>query len=726
MAVIQKIRNKYGKVAGAVIAIALIGFIFMDAASGRFGDLLGRNSSVAKVDGEKIDVKDFSQRTKEYETLYSIYNASRPIDDAARAQMDEQVLNAMVYEKLADKQCEKLGLTTTDEEKKDLIYGVNPDPMVRQFSIEGTPIFNNQQTGMFDPQYVKGFEQQLPQIDQTGKIKEQWQSVKDYVVRASSVNKFNYMFIAAAYTPHYLLQRSVKDMSSMAAIRYVKIPFTTIGDNEVQVSDDDIKAYMQEHIAQFTTYDPTRSMEYVSFDVKPSADDSAKALTSLQQMKGDFATTKDNENFINSKSDDKFVEGYLTKKTFPSQYADSIFNMPVGTVFGPYLENGAYKLTRVIEKKEMPDSVKVRHILVRIKSQGRDIRTDSQAKMRLDSAIAAIKSGMPFKDVVTKFSDDDNTKTNGGEYNFTAAQRIQLGKQISKEFADVCFENKPGSTATIKVKNDAYEGYHYIEVEEQKNMEMTYDVGTITKNIFASDNTENAAYSKATQFAGEATGADKFDDAAKKEGLSTKMGDNVRVNDFQIQGIGPSREIIRWMYDAKTGDVSNVFHVEGRYIVARLTSIQDKGLMTLTPENRNRIEVDVRAQKKGALIADKYKSLGSLDAIAQTSKQQIQQADSLNAGQAFIPNAGYEPKVVGYAFYQGLPLNKVSPGIKGQGGVYFIMVTNRWTAQQDPHMMDQLRQQQMMMQSQQRNNTGQALQQTVIRKADIKFWGDNI
>ena len=136
MAVIQKIRNKYGKLAGGLIAFALVGFILMDAASGRFGDLFGRNTSVAKVDGEKIDVKDYTIRVKEIETLYPLYSRSKTLDDATRAQVSEETLRQMIYELLAKKQIDKLGITTTKEEEKEMVYGAGADPMIQQFQFQ--------------------------------------------------------------------------------------------------------------------------------------------------------------------------------------------------------------------------------------------------------------------------------------------------------------------------------------------------------------------------------------------------------------------------------------------------------------------------------------------------------------------------------------------------------------------------------------------------------------
>ena len=134
MSVIQTIRNRYGKIAGAIIAIALVGFIVSDARNGSFGNFLGgHDSNVMKVNGVKIDPKEYQQRVKEYETLNEIYNRGRTIDDVSRAQMNEQVVQNIVYETAIEEQCDKLGIQTTDDEKKELIYGPNVDPMIRAF-----------------------------------------------------------------------------------------------------------------------------------------------------------------------------------------------------------------------------------------------------------------------------------------------------------------------------------------------------------------------------------------------------------------------------------------------------------------------------------------------------------------------------------------------------------------------------------------------------------------
>ncbi|RYD54909.1 MAG: hypothetical protein EOP56_17620 [Sphingobacteriales bacterium] len=716
MAVIQKIRTKYAKLAGAVIAVSLVGFIMMDAASGRFGDLFGQDSSVAKVNGEKIDIKDYSQRVKDYEVLYSYSSQGRPLDEATRAQINDQALRELVGEKITGAQAEKLGIATTKDEEKELIYSANPDPLVRTYEY-----FKNEQTGQFDPQRVKMFEQQINQADPSGKILEQWETLKAYIIRNNVVKKFNSLVNHSIYMPTFVAKYQLKEQTALASVRYVKVPYNTIADDQVKVSDDEMKAYMKKREGMYRIEEPTRSIEYISFDVAPSAEDTARALGTLNQIKNDFATAADAESFVNRNSDDPYNGTFVNKKTFMSAQADSIFNLPVGSVYGPYFENNTYKLTKVVEKKSLPDSARIRHILIKTEERGQMIVADSIAKRRIDSVVAAINSGASFDTMVIKVSEDDGSKTTGGEYTFTLQQR----PQISKEFGDFAFEGSKGEKKTVKVDNEAYAGYHYIEILNQTGVATAAKLAVISKSLYPGETTENAAYAKASEFAGKNNSDKSFDEAAKKEGLNKRMADNIKINDFQIPGLGSSREMIRWVYDAKVGDVSQVFSMDGRYVVAKMAAKKEKGLMDLDANLRPVIEAAVRNEKKARMIVDKYKAGGALESIAQASAQTVQQADSFNASQPFIPNLGYEPKVVGYTFFNGFKVGANAPAIKGQDGVYYINLVYRGSRPEptDPMVLQQMKAMQGM---QLKNSIINGVDEMMRRSADITYNSKNL
>jgi len=732
MSVIQTIRNKYGKIAGGVIAVALVGFIVSDARNGSMGNFFGgKDPNVMKVNGVKIDPKEYQLRLKEFETLSMIYNKQRSLDDVQRAQMDEQAVRTIVEEVVIGEQCDKLGIMTSEDEKKELIYGPNVDPMIANFQLNGQQIFINPETHQFDATRIKGFEKEMQEKgdkeDPDGKFREQWKIVKDYVLRRNRINKFHMMFGNSVYAPFFVTKHTVADQGAMAAIKYVKIPFTVIADNDVKVSDDDIKNYMNAHPGMFQTDEPSRVMEYVSFDINPSSADTARALGALTDIKADFGTAKekDNKNFVNSKTDDPnaFTDAYLNKKTYTSRFADSILEAPVESVYGPYFENGAYKLTKIVDKKTLPDSVKSKHILVLTKAQGNDVATDTAAKMKLDSAIAEIKAGVNFDSVVMKYGVDDGSKAKGGEMTISLLQRPSLDKEVGKELGDFMFEGKTGETKRIKVTNDNFSGYYYVLITEQTGVAPAVKTATIVKNLAPSDSTVNAIYGKANEFAGRNTTAELFDAAVKKQNYDRRIADNVKVTNFQITGLGPAREAIRWMFEHKVGDVSPVFQLgQQRYVVGKLASVAEKGLMPVSPANRPMIEQKIREEKKADMIAKKYS--GSLDAIAAAAGQQVQQADSVLAGGGFVANLGYEPKVIGYTFNQSFQPNTVSPGIKGTGGVYFISVLNRviQPLPTDPNVLFQILGQQRRNQEMQlANGIGQVMQQTVAKKADATY-----
>ncbi len=714
MSVIQSLRTKYGKVVGFIIAISLVGFLLMDAGD-NIRKIFSGEEYIAKVEGEKIDPRDYSIRINELEGLYAAMG--NDLDDNTKAQIHTTVLNEMIYEKLVAGQMEDLGLVLTKEEEKDLITGANPHPLVMQF-----PYFKNPQTGAFDPQALMAFEQRKIDMNnpQAQKAMEQWEMMKSYIKRQALLQKYSTLIAGAVYTPKFISDLATKDQSVMASIRFVKVPYTTVNDNEVKLTDADINDYIKRHAAQYRIDDPTRSMEYVAFDVQPSKDDTDAVLNVITSLKGEFSTTTDNENFVNRNSDEAYTGTYVSKKTYMSQYADSIISLPVGAVYGPYFENGNYKLTKVTERTTLPDSVKVRHILVKTKDRGSDVLSDSAAKKRIDSVEIAAKSGADFNQLVTTYSDDEGSKNTAGEYEFNLAQR----PQISKEFGDFIFEGRTGEKKIVKVENDNYAGYHYIEILSQKDVQPVVKLATIVKPLFASIETENMVYAKANEFAGKNTTAKAFDESIKKQNLNKLVADNVKVNDFIIPGLGTSREIIRWMYEAKKDDISPVFHLDGRYVIGKLNTIREKGLMQVDESNRPMLEAQVKAEKKAKLIADKYKGQ-SLDAISTATGMLVQNVDSFNAASTYLPTLGYEPKAVGYAFFDGLKPNTVSPGIKGQDGVLFISLVSKQNI--TPNVDSAQLQQQAMMQTMQlKSSVSSMLQQILLRNAEIKYSAKNL
>lgn len=715
MSVIQKIRTKYAKLAGFVIAAALVAFILMDALSSRsVSSLFGNDGSVAEVDGTKIEQAEYISRSEEYDVLYSYSNNGKQLDDQTKAQVYQQSINDLINEKLVREECEKLGIVTTDKEAEDMIYGPNPHQAVVNFQY-----FRDPQTGMFNPAYVKEFEKQAPQMDPNGNLLTQWQVLKSFIVRNNDINKYNALFINSVYVPKFLIEKQANEQRQMASVDFVTVPLTSIDDADITVSEAEMIDYMKKHKALYTVDESSRSIEYVSFDVAPKSRDTARALDPLMTMKDEFAATDTSkiEAFVNRNSDQQYAATYMMKKSFMSAYTDSIFALSTGSVYGPYFDQGSYKLTKVIDKKTFPDSVQCRHILITTFDQGNVTLPDSIAKNRIDSIVAAIKAGANFDTMVQKYSDDQGSKATGGEYTFEFSQRMG----ISKEFQEFIFEEgKTGQSKVVKVANQKYAGYHYIEIIKQSGFETAIKATTLVKQLYPNDETENEIYNAASEFAVNNNTAAKFDAAMQKDQSQKRIADGIKKNDFVLPGLGSSRELIKWAYNANVGDVSTVIQLKGKYVVAKVTGVQEKGLQKINQDNRQSLEGLVRQEKMLKKLTDKYSKLTSLDQIAQQANVQIRSADSFSAASAFINQLGYEPTIAGYAFYDGFKKGSVSPAIKGQGGVFYLSLKDRFTTD-TPVDSTMFNQQRMMMQSQVQNAIAGRIMEILRKNASIEY-----
>lgn len=712
MAVIQKIRDRYAKLAGGAIAISLVAFILMDGLNGGFDKIFGKDADVAKVNGKGIDGREFSKMSQDYIALSELFRKGQPMSEEEQAQLRQQLFDQMVNEKIMEKECDKLGIVVSSTEEKEMISGANPEPAIQNFF---SIAFGIQQ---WDPRIVKEFESEVkkspePKMQELG---QQWESLKTFLIRSRRFQKYTAMIAGSAYVPKAIQMLHAKEEHELANIRFVKVPYTTVPDAQVPVSDAEMKDYMQRHKEQFTLLAPARNIEYVSYDVKPDASDTANALGVLQKLRESFVTATNNEAFVNRNSEERFNKSFVTKARYMSPMADTILRGAVGAVFGPFFENGSYKLVKVTARKEMPDSVKAKHILIATQSQQNPQGlSDTLAHQRADSILTALRHGANFDSLAVKYSDDPGSKAKGGDLGY-----FGYGAMVP-EFNEFCFDGKVGEDTVLRTQF----GWHIVHITDQKAFEPAVQLATVAKSLNIGQKADQAQFAKANEFAGQNRNKAAFDAAVKKNGLDKKLANDVRPQDYVIPGLGLSRDIIRWAYAAKLGDVSDPIHLENRYVVATVSAINEPGLRPLDATLKPQIEGLVRVEKKAKMIGDKYKGAQSLDAIAQQAGLTVDHADSIRGNSSFAPGIGFEPKLIGYTFYPKFQLNTLSPYIKGGEGVFFLSVTQRSEDAQpiDPQALSM----QMKMQNMQlRNMINQSITESLRRHAEIKVKPENI
>ncbi|MFN8265382.1 MAG: peptidylprolyl isomerase [Chitinophagaceae bacterium] len=654
MSIIQSIREKYAAVSIAVIALSLLGFILMDALSSRTRMFGGNKSTVGKVNGTKIEIASFDTRLSELENNYR--QQGMQVNDEMRQQLIEMLWNNEVEETLLKNEYDKLGLTFSSVDLNDALYGDNPPPVLAQQ-------FVDKATGAYDANAARQFINSLRKKKANDPQRQYIENnLIGYIISNGLRTKYNALLTGSVFYPKWLNDKDIAEQNSIASISYIQVPYQTIADSTVQVTDADINQFVNKHKNEFKQ-EKSRTLSYIVFDAAPSAADSNSTMKAIGDLKTAFASAADAGQYVTANGTSiPFFNGYTLKSKMQMPNADSIQNLPVGGVFGPYLDNGSYVMARMIEKRQMPDSIKCRHILIGVKDQnGQVIMSDSVAKQKADSIAKAIAGGADFKTMAAQFSTDPGSKDKGGEYEFTSQQFGNL----AKEFADFVFYNPVGSKRVIKTDF----GYHYIEVMEQKKFEPAFKVAYMAKPVEASDETINDASTAATQFASESRDLKSFDATVRKKGLSPRIAE-VKTTDYTIVGIGSSRRLIKWAFENKVGTVSEPESIGDKFVVAAITEDKPEGLpsaKTIRPQ----IENIVRNYKKAGLIIAKIGNNRDLNAIATSFNTTVSRADSIYFNSPFIPSIGTESKVTGSAFNPKLK-GAVSEPIAGNSGVYVI------------------------------------------------------
>jgi peptidyl-prolyl cis-trans isomerase D len=651
MSVIQRIRDKGTWIIFAVIAIALIAFILQDGMGSRGGSIFGNSNTVGSVNGTSISKEEFDQKL----TMYS-----RGQD---KSTIIPQLWNMEVEKILMESEYQKLGLQVSGKELSDVLFGPqSPLSREQQFVDEN---------GQFKAEEARQAFAQLKKSKNAEQIQGVIQGYIEPTQQQILNKKYQALTQNAVYVPSWLVEKQKAENSAISNISYVFVPYATISDSAVNVSDNEIEAYVKKHPSGFEKEEETRAISYINFDAKPSASDSLNALNQVMSYQSEFETTADVKSFIaKSGSEIPYLDGYVMKSGLKMPKADSIKALADGKTFGPYLDASNYTLARMLGRRVLPDSVKVRHILVKTQDKRQQVLPDSVAKKRMDSVEALIKGGADFNSIVQKYSDDDGSKKTKGEYDFT----LQQFTGISKEFAEAIFYGKTGDKKVVKLENDAYAGYHYIEVLSQKAIGEAVKVAYLAKSISASNETINAATTAALQFASTAKSKKDFDENAKKLNSTPLVFTEIKENDFTIAPFGqvPVRNLIRWVYENKVGAVSEPTEVGDKYVVAIITNISKKGSINVA-ELRPRVEGYVRNEKKAKqIIESKFKG-NTLESFVASSGTTIQKADSLSFANPTIPNIGYDVKVLGAAFNKD-NTGKATEPIAASSGVISLKV----------------------------------------------------
>ncbi len=651
MSLIQKIRDKATWIIFGAIALSLIAFIVQDAFI-RKGSSFSSSSSVGKINGTTITKDAFDKKV----TFIEQANGGQ----GQRDQLVSSVWDYMVGNTVMNQEYDKLGLVITGKELTDILFGDNPPQWMQQ-------AFTNPQTGLFDADAAKAQFKQIQSKSDDPQVANLNEAYILPTIDQSLRQKYEALLTNALYVPKWMAEKMNADNNTIARISYVQVPYATIVDSTVKVSDEEINAYVSKHPKEYEKKEETRAISYVSFDASPNGTDSLTLLNDLSLLKPAFAASTDEKVFVNTKGTElPYYNSYVSKTEIKQRLKDSFFAQPVGGVYGPYVDANNFALAKLVGERSIPDSARVRHILVATHQQDQQtgqlirVRDDSSAIHRLDSAIALLKSGASYDSVCLQYSDDPGSKEKGGVYDYFPSG------QMDEAFNDYAFTgplNVPKTVQTVF-------GYHYLEVLGQKGSTTGYKIAYLGKPLIASQETVDGANNASIKFAATTKNQADFNKNAAALNKPALPSQEFKRNDYQVPGVGESRELIRWAYKGDVGDVSEPIQIGDKYVVALITAVNPKGLPPAASV-RQMVEPIVRNEKKAqTIIASKMKG-SNLQEVSKNAGQAINTADSISFQGFVIPGIGNETKVLGAAFNNQLQ-GKMSSPIAGSTGVFVI------------------------------------------------------
>ncbi len=662
MALISSIRSR-SWILIVFIGIGLASFIMMDMFNSNTGAFGNRpTNTLGTINGKEIDYNKV-RRTEEI-----FYRGAT----GSSYGIKDQLWNFYLEKSILDDEGSKLGLNIGREEINDLMFGTNLSPVVQA-------IFTNPQTGQVDMARLTEVKDQI-QNDRSQINEPYIEELVAQVKKARIQEKYTSLVSQGFYTPNWLAEQLGNENNTFYDFNYVKIPFSDVDDSQVTVTDEDYSSFLNKNKVMYTSEEETRKINYVSFDIYPSAADSSRYLTDLQGKVTLFRNSNNDSLFV-ANNGGTMTTAYVAKSALPIDIREDMANLPIGSVVGPYVDGTTYKLAKVSDRKIIADSVRAQHILIR--ANAADPTSFQAALIRIDSIKTAIDNGESFDNMAAQVSQDQSNADQGGDLGY-----FVQGAMV-QQFNDMAFyKAKVGEVNTVLTQF----GVHLLKVNDKKfsSNEESIRVAYLNRAITPSEQTQSDIRERVQEFVNTHTSASDLEALVVNDpSLRIQTTTSLKRNDFNVPALGEdpsSRDMIRWAFDGTdVGDLSPDFYIyrysnpatyenyDSKYVVASLGSVQKAGLPSV--ENiKSEIASLVINEKKSAMIAAAIQNK-DLESVASQYGTSVDNLENISAAFTNLKDIGNEPKVV--AALTNLETNQKSAPIQGENGVYVIQLTNK-------------------------------------------------
>jgi len=670
MAAIGKIRS-WGPVLATVIGLALFAFIAEEMFRSCEATGNERRQQVGEVLGKKISVQDFQSYVDEFQEYMKLAQNRDNFSEEELNQQKDQVWQLFVSNAIIEKEAEKLGLTVTNEEMQNILKeGQNP------FLLQPPYLFVNQETRRFDVNQLTKFLDDYKKMQSQGgnaQMAEQYQTIykvwkfMEKVLRQQVLqSKYNSLLAQSMLTNPVSAKMAFDAQNEESDVLLATIPYSSIKDDEVKVSDADLKAKYEEKKEQYRQYFETRDIKYVDFQVVASKADRDALMQTMTDARQQLLNGVSAAEVVRKAQSQIAYTGIAAQRSaFPSDIASRLDSMQVGQVSVPFetAYDNTLNVVKLINKVQLPDSVEFRMISVGGSSL-------DDAHKRADSIYNAINAGADFETLAKKYGQT------GEKQWMTSAmyERMQTVDPDTKEYINALNTMGDGEMKNLSLSQLSI----ILQVTARKAFVTKYDVAAVKHTIDFSKATYSAAYNKFSQYVSENKTLESLEKNAQKFGFTVQERKDLSNNEHNVAGLRSTRETMKWIFDAKVDELSPLYECgnNDHLLVVALTNIHPQGYRDFESV-KDELKSQVINDKKFEKAAEKLAGVKDMAA----AKQKGAVVDSVRqitfAAPVFVQAAGAsEPALSGAV--SAVKQGQMSPAVvKGNGGAYLFQVLSK-------------------------------------------------
>ena len=664
MAAIGKIRS-WGPTLVAVIGLALFAFIAEELFRSCQATSNEQRQQVGQVLGKKISVQEFQSLVDEYQEVVKMTQGRDNFSEEELNRLKDQVWNTFVQNTLIEDECEKLGLTVTTEEMQNVLReGTNP--MLQQ-----TP-FVNQQTGRFDVTMLTKFlaDMKDPQVVQNSQIADQYQSLYKYwqyveknIRQQMLYMKYQSLLAGCLFSNPVSAEASYQDQTNESSILLASMPYSSVNDSEITVEDSELKAKYNEEKEMFKQTVETRDIKYVSYQVVASAADRDALMETMVEAQKKLSENADPADVVRKAQSQVAYTGIaVTRAALPNDVAGRLDSMTVGQTSVPFetRSDNTFNVVKLLAKSSMPDSIEYRVIQV-------GGETVEKARATADSIYQALKAGAVFDTLAVKYGQTG------------AKQWLTSAMYQNSTVFDVDSKNYLSTLNTLAVnelKNlELSQGNMIIQVTNRKAMVDKYDVAIVKHTIDFSKQTYSDAYNNFSQYVSENKTIDGLEQNAEKFGYRIQERADVSNAEHNVAGIRSTREAMKWIFDAKDGEVSPLYECgnNDRLLVVALTKTHKAGYRDWESEKENLMQ-EVLRDKKFDLLSKKLEGVQTIADAQQKGARVDTVAQITFSAPVFVSATGSSEPMLSGAVAAAKQGDFSKNVVKGNGGAYLFQV----------------------------------------------------